>query len=357
MEDYNLTKEKRQQLRRLLINLQPLTPDETAKQARSSGKFMGDGERDAYHAEVDVAVRWNTFLVHASLNLPELVACVSGKHNANEEEYQNALAKALKSHNSFKTATCEHLQKQATSLARADLKLSQLNDAALAQKIVDSLGPDKFFAAFGFLKDFLNYEGCAPLGKWFMKTIYTNMVLRLLRSSCAPSQPDGWKKVLDTFEMIALVEAYDAVDITDFSQVTSSYRARKEQQKQLWTAIKYDWVSTGPAPSKQAPAAASDLPAAFGVVVNSVKPINSEERLRYSQRHGGKDESGDSVWIRQQGISMPFGPFDRSTLESIPEQIIDNKFDFSSTNQDSSSDDGISTPMFDEDSEEEPVVA
>ena len=124
---------------------------------------------------MDVAVRWNTFLVHASLNLPELVACVSGKHNANEEEYQNALAKALKSHNSFKTATCEHLQKQATSLARADLKLSQLNDAALAQKIVDSLGPDKFFAAFAFMADFLNYGGSSPLGKWYAKGIYVNM--------------------------------------------------------------------------------------------------------------------------------------------------------------------------------------
>ena len=342
-----LTKEKRQQLRKLLINLQPLAPAGTASQARSNGKSLSDNEREAYHAEVDVAVRWNTFLVHTSLNLPELVSYVSNKHKVNEEEHQRALAKAIKSHTSFKTTTCENLQVHAASLIRADPKLSQLNDAALGQKIGDSLNPDKFFAAFSFLKDFLNYEGCAPLGKWFIKTIYTNMVLRLLHSSRTGSEPDGWDKILNTFEMIALVEAYDAVDITDFSQLTSVYRSRKEQQKQLWTAIKYDWVSIGPAPAKQQPAAPSDGPTAYEVAVDSFDPITPEERLRYY--------SGDGLWTkRQQGMCPPFV---RGTLESTPQQTIDNESDFSSNNLDIHSNDGVWIAEADEDTEEEQAVA
>jgi hypothetical protein len=53
MKDFNITKEKRQQLRALLINSQPLTPDESARQSRSNGVSLSDDERKTYHADLD----------------------------------------------------------------------------------------------------------------------------------------------------------------------------------------------------------------------------------------------------------------------------------------------------------------
>jgi hypothetical protein len=98
MEDFNITKEKRQQLRALLINSQPLIPDEKARQSRVNGSPLTDNERETYHADLDEVVRWTTFLVHADLALPEAVEFVSSVYNVNEEEYQRALAKAVEPH-------------------------------------------------------------------------------------------------------------------------------------------------------------------------------------------------------------------------------------------------------------------
>jgi len=105
MEDLNITREKRRQLRRLLINSQPLISDDTARESRSDGSPLSNDERKTYHADLDEAVRWNLFLTHTDLNLPEVVDFVSYVHNVNEDEHQCALAKAVECHESFKKTT------------------------------------------------------------------------------------------------------------------------------------------------------------------------------------------------------------------------------------------------------------
>jgi hypothetical protein len=57
MEHLNITKEKRQQLRRLLINSQPLTLDETARQGLSCGFSLTDHGRKTFHKNLDETVR------------------------------------------------------------------------------------------------------------------------------------------------------------------------------------------------------------------------------------------------------------------------------------------------------------
>jgi hypothetical protein len=175
MEDFNITKEKRQQLRSLLINSQLLAPDETARQGRFDGFSLTDHGRKAFHKNLDETVRWNTFLTHTSVNLPEVIGLVSYEYNVNEEEYQRAVANAVQSHESFKRTTCSNVQKHATSLISANKNLRELDDVALTQKISDSFTPDKYFDAFAFMEDYLNFEDSSALGKWYAKGIYVNM--------------------------------------------------------------------------------------------------------------------------------------------------------------------------------------
>jgi hypothetical protein len=51
--------------------------------------------------------------------------------------------------------------------------------------------------------------------------------------------------------MMALLEVHDTVDITDFSQVTWLGRVMKENRKQEWAEIEFDFVSAGPRPEKE----------------------------------------------------------------------------------------------------------
>jgi hypothetical protein len=175
MEDFNITKEKRQQLHSLLINSQLLAPDETARQGRLDGFSLTDHGRKAFHKNLDETVRWNTFLTHTSVNLPEVVGLDSYEYNVNEEEYQRAVANAVESHESFKKTTCRNIQKHTTSLISANKNLRELDDVALTQKISDSFSPDKLFDAFAFMEDYLNFEDSSSLGKWYAKGIYINM--------------------------------------------------------------------------------------------------------------------------------------------------------------------------------------
>jgi hypothetical protein len=116
MEDFNITREKRQQLRGLLITSQSLVPDKKARQGRSNGLPLTDDERKMYYEDLDETVRWNNFLVYSGLNVPEVVGFVSYVYNVNEEEHQRALAKAVESHESFNTTTCDNIQKHAMDL-------------------------------------------------------------------------------------------------------------------------------------------------------------------------------------------------------------------------------------------------
>lgn len=173
MEDFNITREKRRQLRRLLINSQPLISDDTARESRSDGSPLSNDERKTYHADLDEAVRWNLFLTHTDLNLPEVVDFVSYVHNVNEDEHQCALAKAVECHESFKKTTLSNIRDHAT--AKVDWDLYGLDDAAMTQRIGDSFSHDKFFATFAFMQDYLDFGGSSSLGKWYAKGIYMNM--------------------------------------------------------------------------------------------------------------------------------------------------------------------------------------
>jgi hypothetical protein len=166
MKDFNITKEKRQQLRGILINSQTLAPDEAARQLRSKGIFLSDDERKTYYAALDEVVRWNTFLVQTGVNLPEVVDFVSHAYNVNEEEHQRALVMAVESHESFKNIIRTNITLDAICLTDDELNLCQLDNVALTQKISDSFSPDRFFAAFGFMEDYLDLKSSTPLGKW-----------------------------------------------------------------------------------------------------------------------------------------------------------------------------------------------
>jgi hypothetical protein len=180
MEVYHINPKKRQQLRGLLINSQPFVPNEKARQGRSNGSSLSDHKRKTFHADLDEFLRWNTFLVHSGLNLPEVVDYISDLYNANEQEYQRALTKAVELHDSLKTTTCNNLQKHAAALLQATPDLRELDNVTLTQKISDSSSLDRFFAAFNYTEDYLDYGGSSPMGKWYAKGIYVNMTRTLV---------------------------------------------------------------------------------------------------------------------------------------------------------------------------------
>lgn len=136
---------------------------------------MSDDQREFYHAEVDEAVRWVTFLT--GLLVREAVTFVSDKHNVNEEEYQRAWSKAVKSHELYKTITCANLPQLTTSLMK-ESEIRELTDAAFRKHVEASFTHDSFFASFDFMDDYLSYEAFSALGKWYANSFWTTLIVR-----------------------------------------------------------------------------------------------------------------------------------------------------------------------------------
>jgi hypothetical protein len=145
--------------------------------------------------------------------------------------------------------------------------------------------------------------------------------------------------ISDTFEIMALLDVHDTVDIKDFSQLTCLYRFTKEIRKQEWTAVQSSYISRGSPPRKQEPCVSSDVKLA----IPSAYP---EERLRDGEAHGGGHGGAHGTHPESQhGNPTPFD-WSRPPSES----------DLSSQNQDIHSEHNAETAK-DDDLEEEYAVA
>jgi len=258
--DFVVTKGKRQQLRELLIEPEPVNLHEDA--VRSSDHTLSDPERKVYRAEVDKAVRWDTFRIGQALK--EHVVFISDKHNVNEEEYQSAWAQAIESHNLYKTNACGKLVEFTTSLTK-DPGLRYLDDAAFREIIDASFTTQKFFDAFSYLQDYLNLPGSTARGKWYATEMWTSMVLKAKHYVCNRGELDRWTQLSRAFAIFALSERYDEIKTMDFSKLTHVYRSRKEKLRREVAAAQSSLACAGPMPAEEPPAAPSD----FKVIDNS----------------------------------------------------------------------------------------
>jgi hypothetical protein len=265
-DDFIITKEKRQQPRELQLHPKPINlgggPDR-------NGSSLSEQEREVYHMDVDDAVRWSTFLT--GLVVEEIVASISDKHNANKEEHQLALTKAVEAHEIFRTDTCGHLIEYAVTLMEVE-DIWELDDAAFKKHISASFTAEKFFAAFNFLEDHLVIPNSTARGKWYANAVWTSMIIRLRDHFLRRSGAGRWTQFANTFATIALSDHYDDIKITDFSQISPVYRLQKKQLREKIEAVRSITSPIDPMPAKEEPAP----PSLTKVIENSA---NSEARL------------------------------------------------------------------------------
>jgi hypothetical protein len=278
--DYIITKEKRQQLRELQLHPKPINlggvPDR-------NGFSLSEQEREVYHMDVDDAVRWSTFLT--GLVVEEIVAFISDQHNANKEEHQLALTKAVEAHEIFKMDTCGHLIEYATTLMEVE-DIWELDDAAFKKHISASFTAEKFFAAFIFLEDHLVIPNSTARGKWYANAVWTSMIIWCKASLLGRSGAGRWTQFSDAFTTIALSDHYDDIKITDFSQISPVYRLQKKQLRENSEAVR---SNTSPVDSMPA----EEEPAILSLTKMIENPANSEARPSDLDREDASSDDGN----------------------------------------------------------------
>lgn len=105
------------------------------------------------------------------------------------------------------------------TLVKQDTTLLELSNKSFSNKVGDLFSATNYFYYFYFIKNYLNIKGSSKLRKQFLKLIFINLVVRVrkqLKLNNKLTQISNQDKVLDFYDKVALLLAYDNIDITDF---------------------------------------------------------------------------------------------------------------------------------------------
>lgn len=135
---------------------------------------------------------------------------------------------------SYKLKVYAQFKSFVKAITTQDPTLLELSDNGFATKVGKAFTATNYFYCFFFIKNYLNVKGSSSLSKWFLKSIFVNIVVRVRKQQQikdARKQVRDWNKVLDFFDKVALLLVYNNVDIIDFQQLTQKFRNAKESKK------------------------------------------------------------------------------------------------------------------------------
>lgn len=178
---------------------------------------LTDKEKKIFQSKLDRTLRQNTLLVYINLNFEDVLYFVQGNRiDKDSSDFVQGRTKALENQRIYKSKTCSLLKKFINILVQKDPSLLKISDTLFASKVIETFNSTNFFACFYYIKNNLNIDGSSELGKQFLKSIYINLLIRVRIQKKASSTVDNQNNFLDFFDEVALLLAYNDIDITDF---------------------------------------------------------------------------------------------------------------------------------------------
>lgn len=195
---------------------------------------------------------------------------------------------------SYKSKTLTQFKDLVNKIVSQDASLLELSDNSFGNKVDSAFTSANYFGCFYFIKNFLNIDSSSKLGKQYLKTIYTNLAVRIRTQKKANKSKDEQEKVIEFQDKVALLKDYDSVDISDFQQLSQTFREKKESKKRDFAATKLNYRSSGLPPKKQT------QPITKSNVRTSDKEIDNNNELDIERDEDGNviefDDNGDPIY-------------------------------------------------------------
>lgn len=151
----------------------------------------------------------------------------------------------------YKSKTCSQLKLFVLTLVTQDQLLLEISNNSFFSKVDSLFSSENYFNIFYFIKNHLNINSSTDLGKQYLRNIFTNLAVRVRVQIKNSKTQDKQEKVLEFFDKVALLEDYNTVDITDFQQLSKTFRSQKVLKKRDFAATQQFYRQTGPVPKKQ----------------------------------------------------------------------------------------------------------
>ncbi|KAF2861489.1 hypothetical protein K470DRAFT_269826 [Piedraia hortae CBS 480.64] len=247
------------------------------------------GENDLTTAEfrfeskkLERAVRWNTLLTHSNLNGDDVIAAsTGGRVPKGTGDYARLRGKLQQNVRSYKSKTTANMQ----SLLTRYMKISDWrdrDDEDFVSWFSGTFTKQRYFYVFYFLKRQIDYDASTEMGRWYMKSVYTNLGIAVRAYIKNERSKDSHSVLMNEWDSMALHPQHDQVEISDFAEWHPAPPPVVEEEKKVCPAMEAAFgrfVSIGPPPPKRArldtTEGAADSVPAFAPMPDSAAPSTS----------------------------------------------------------------------------------
>lgn len=216
---------------------------------------------------------------------------------------------------SYKLKTLIQFKDLVNKIVSQDSSLLELSNNSFSDKVNSAFTSTNYFGYFYFIKNFLNINSSSKLSKQYLKTIYTNLAVRVRAQKKANKSKDKQEKVIEFQDKVTLLKDYDSVDISDFQQLSQTFREKKESKKRNFTTTKLSYRSSSPLPKKQTqPISESNIRTSSKEIDNDLDKLDIE-----------RDEDSNIVEFDNNG--EPIRDQNRETaLEGVKDAAQQNEY-------------------------------
>lgn len=272
-DEFPINTIKRQELREAIKNGKKLLSKGKLKAFSEEALALTTEEKKSFQSKLDRAIRQNTLLTYSNLNLLDILLYIySDRIKVNNSNYLAARTKIQENYRTYKSKTCLQLKLFVQILITQDRSLLEISDNSFFEKVIGLFLLENYFTIFYFIKNYLNINSSTDLGKQFLQNIFTNLAVRVRIQFIASKTKDKQDKVLEFFNKVVLLEDYDTVDITDFQQLSKTFRSQKVIKKRNFAETQRFYRNTSPIPKKQQLAALeSDVHTSSKQYINEIE--------------------------------------------------------------------------------------
>ena len=146
-----------------------------------------------YEPRLDRVIRWNTLLIHVNINVPAIVSFVFGDRiGVDSLDYDWARNKIMENQRSYKSKVLSGFKSLIGTMVTQDPALLDIPKATFSEKLCASFNEHNYFHCFPYMKNYLGIDNSTETGKWFLKTIYTNVGTRVWSWKVGGETADEW---------------------------------------------------------------------------------------------------------------------------------------------------------------------
>ncbi|KAF1816370.1 hypothetical protein P152DRAFT_454635 [Eremomyces bilateralis CBS 781.70] len=231
-----ISKETRMKMRSRLIDGERL--DHVTRASEAVSGFVPKEELSEYIRRLDRVIRWNTFLTHSNINAYNMIDFVTdGKVAVDASEFWILRTKILDNVRTYKNKMLARFEIHIKSLIEIEPWIKNMNEDGLRKRLESKFNAQNFLFVWYYMKDYIDVDNSAPLGKWFMKNMYVNMGVYVKSWMDENESKDIRERLLQAYDLWALNEAFDDVDKGDFMELSQKFRNERKKKKRDFATI------------------------------------------------------------------------------------------------------------------------